>query len=229
MKNHLSALILAAGVALSGFFVYLGISDFSNKDRYVTVRGLSERQVLADKATWSLSSSLSGNDVESLYVRLEPRMQQVIEFLKSKGVTEEEIFRQAPTVYDRSDMYDWEKKRAYMDQYEVSGHLTIVSTDVEKIRNLYLNQLDLMQAGVTIETYNSPSCEYTGLNDLKPEMVEEATRNARIVGDKFAADAKCTLGSIRSARQGQFEVYSDEILPHLRNVRVVTTIEYYLK
>lgn len=229
MKNYVSALLIAIGLSLSGFFIYLGISNYSNKDRMVSVRGLSERQVLADKATWSLSTTITGNDVEPLYEQLEPQVQQVINFLKDRGFTDEEIVREAPTAYDRSDMYEWEKKRLYMDRYEATGHLTIVSKDVEKVRNLYLNQLDLMKAGVNISSYNCPSYEYMGLNDLKPAMVEEATRNARIVGEKFAKDAECELGRIINARQGQFEVDSDEILPHIRKVRVVTTIQYELK
>ena len=97
-----------------------------------------------------------------------------------------------------------------------------------KVRQLQLRQLDLLHSGVILEN-SYISYEYTGLNELKPEMVEEATRNARIVASKFAEDADCKLGSIKSARQGQFEVESDEVMPHMRKVRVVTTIEYFLK
>ena len=93
---------------------------------------------------------------------------------------------------------------------------------------MQLRQLDLIRVGVVLDN-NYISYEYTGLNELKPEMVAEATVNARIVANKFAEDANAKLGNLKSARQGQFEIDSDEVMPHMRKVRVVTTMEYYLK
>lgn len=228
MKNQIWSIIIAIGIALGGYFIYCGIGSFAGRDRYVGVKGLSEREVLADKATWNLSVNVSGNVLERLYPLLDPKMQTVVKYLKSKGVTDEEIIYRAPSFTDRSERYDWDKKKGLMDQYVVTGSLTIVSMDVEKIRQIHMNQLELLQLGVSLEA-SYLDYEYTGLNALKPEMVEEATRNARIVADKFAKDADCTLGSIRTARQGQFQIESDDVLPHKRKVRVVTTIEYYLK
>lgn len=120
------------------------------------------------------------------------------------------------------------KRKGSVDQYVLTGHLNVVSSDVETVRKLQLRQLDLIHSGVVLEN-SYIQYEYTGLNDLKPEMIEEATKNARVVANKFAEDADCKLGSIKSARQGQFEVESDEVMPHMRKVRVVTTIEYFLK
>ncbi|MBQ0056552.1 MAG: SIMPL domain-containing protein [Bacteroidales bacterium] len=225
MKN---SIVLAIGIALAGFFIYCGIDNFASKDRYVTVRGLSECEVMADQVTWDISFNVTGNQLEALYPRLQPKQDQLLSFLKDNGVTDDEIFFSAPTCYDRSDWYNWNEKKAYTDQFVVTGSLTIVSEDVEKIRNIHMQQLELMKRGVVIDG-SRPSYNYMGLNELKPVMVEEATRNARIVANKFAEDADCSIGSIRNARQGQFEVYSDEIRPYMRHVRVVTTIDYFLK
>lgn len=228
MKNLLWSVILACGIALAGYFVYCGLDNFATRDRHVTVKGLSEREVMADKVTWSMSVSVSGNVLELLYGQLGPKQDQLLKFLKQNGVTEDEIFISAPSALDRSDWYNWNEKRGTIDQYVVSGNLTIVSGNVQKIMDLHMKQLELLQHGVLLEG-SSLNFEYTGLNELKPSMVEEATQNARIVANKFAEDAQCSLGSIRTARQGQFEVESDEVLPHKRHIRVVTTIEYYLK
>lgn len=226
MKNQVCALILAIGMALCGYFIYCGIDNIANRDRYVTVKGLAEREVMADKAKWTLSVNVSGNNLEQLYPLLEPKVQAIIDYLKKNGVTDDEIVREAPSTEDRSTWYEWEKKMGYMDRYVLTSNLVIVSMNVDNILNIYANQLDLLKLGAKSLYINY---EYTGLNDLKPEMVEEATRNARTVADKFAKDANCSLGSIRTARQGQFEVTADDVLLYKRKVRVVTTIDYYLK
>lgn len=228
MKNQLWSVLIAVGIALSGYFLYLGIESFTTKDRVVTAKGLSERQVLADKAVWTISFGITGNSIEYLYERLEPKKQALVKFLKSNGISDEEIVFAPSTASDRSSWYDWDKKKGTIDQYELTGHMTVVSKDVEKVRQLQLRQLDLLHSGVILEN-SYISYEYTGLNELKPEMVEEATRNARVVASKFADDANAKLGALKSARQGQFEVESDEVMPHMRKVRVVTTMEYYLK
>ena len=228
MKSQIWSILIALGIALSGYFLYLGIDGFSTKDRVVTAKGLSERQVLADKAVWTISFEISGNSLEHLYERLEPKKTALVQFLKKNGITDDELVFEPSTATDRSTWYDWDKKQGALDQFVLTGHMTIVSSDVEKVRQLQLKQLDLLHSGVILEN-SYIRYEYTGLNDLKPEMVEEATRNARLVATKFAEDANAKLGSLKSARQGQFEVESDEVMPHLRNVRVVTTMEYYLK
>lgn len=228
MKNQIWSAIVALGIALSGYFVYCGIESFATKDRIVTVRGLSEREVLADKAVWNISYSTSGQTLETLYDKLEPKKAEVVKFLNENGIPEEAIVHSPATATDRATWYDWEKKKGLIDRYELTGHLTVVSNNVETVRLLQLRQQDLLRKGIILDN-SYIQYEYTGLNKLKPEMVEEATRNARVVAEKFANDAECTLGSIKTARQGQFEVGSDDVMPHMRKVRVVTTIEYFLK
>ena len=177
MKNYVWALILGIGVALSGYFIYCGIEKIANKDRHVTVKGLSEREVMADKVTWSLSYNVAGNALEFLYESLEPKQDKLIKFLKSNGVKEDEIFLDVPSAEDRSSWYNWNEKKDVMARFVVTGRLTIVSSDVEKIMTLRMKQLDLLKQGVLLDN-SYCSYEYTGLNDLKPEMVEEATKNA---------------------------------------------------
>lgn len=228
MKNQIGSIIIGLGIALAGYFIYCGVSTFASKDRVVTVKGLSEREVLADKAVWNISFSITGNTLDILYEQLEVKKKALVSFLLKNDIDESEMVYAPSTAVDRSTWYEWEKKRDAMDRFELTGHLTVISGDVEKVRQLQLRQIDLMRSGVILEN-SYIQYEYTGLNELKPEMVEDATRNARVVAGKFAADAGCRLGSIKSARQGQFEVTSDDVMPHMRKVRVVTTIEYFLR
>ena len=108
--------------------------------------------------------------------------------------------------------------------------ITVTSTQVEKVIELMKEQISLMKQDVIISNeYNyNTSFEYTSLNDIKPAMIEEATRNARAVAQKFAEDSGSSLGKIRQATQGQFSISSDETTPQIKNIRVVTTVKYAL-
>lgn len=228
MKHLLGSLILAAGIALSGYFIYCGVDNIAHKDRFVTVKGLSERDVLADKVTWTLGFARKGEDLEACYRAIGPDKDRIVAFLKKHGIKDEEIFPDVPSSEDHSTWYNWHEMKGTTPRFTVSQNVVVVTSNVQNIIDLRSDYLAFVDAGIVADI-SSCSYEYTGLNELKPEMVEEATRNARLVAGKFAADAQCTLGSIRTARQGQFEVDSDEVMPHKRHVRVVTTIDYYLK
>ena len=117
-------------------------------------------------------------------------------------------------------------------RYQLKSVITVASDQVDKVRELISRQDELLSAGITCESSweHQTSFSFNGLNELKPEMVEEATRNARAVAEKFAADSESTLGGIKTASQGQFSIYDrDENTPYIKMVRVVTTIEYFLK
>lgn len=230
MKNYVWPSIMAIGIALSGFFIYMGISKFSDRERCVTVKGLSEREVMANRVIWPMSISVTGNDLQPLYSELEEKKNDVIAFLKKGGVKEEEIFVASPSVCDNWEYGYEEAKKKNTPKYNLSIDVTVTSNDVPHILNMLQSQLDLLKKGVNISTSDySLAYEFTDLASLKPEMVEEATKNARSVAEKFAKDAECSLGSISSASQGQFSIEDDYHRPCYKNIRVVTTVSYYLK
>ena len=167
--------------------------------------------------------------MQQLYNEIEKNNSIVVEFLKEGGITEDEIIISAPAVTDRlaqSYVPDNIKFR-----YQAEAVITVTSSQVEKVIDLMKKQVNLMKQGVIISNeYNyNISFEYTSLNDIKPEMVEEATRNARAVAQKFAEDSGSNLGKIRQATQGQFSISSDETTPQIKNIRVVTTVKYALE
>ncbi len=235
MKNNekiTAACILALGIVIMGFALRSGIVAFKDMDRSVSVKGLSEREVMADKVTWPLIYKEIGNDPAEMYELLETKNNQVVAFLKSAGIKDEDIYVNSPVISDRqADNYGNEIMRF---RYKATSVITVTSSDVEKVRSLMRRQAELMKQGIALvtEEYGSNSIvyEFTGLNKVKPEMVEEATKNARITAQKFADDAGSSLGEIRTAQQGQFSIEDrDANTPYIKKLRVVNTIVYSLK
>lgn len=229
----LPSAVIALGIVILGFTVHSGIVTFKDRDRIVSVKGLSEREVKADKVIWPLVYKDLGNDPAEMYRQLEKKNQKIVAFLKSGGLTDSEISVNPPTIVDRqADNYGNEIMNF---RYKATSVITVTSPNVDKVRALMNRQAELMKQDIAIvgEEYggsNSPSYEFTGLNKIKPEMVEEATKNARITAEKFASDSGSELGDIRSASQGQFSIESrDASTPFMKKVRVVTTLEYTLK
>ena len=224
----LPSIAIVAGLALLGFFVSKGLTSIANQEQYVTVKGLAERDVLANKVVWPLPYKCVSNDMQTLYDNIEKNRDIVLSFLKESGITDNEIVISAPAVTDRlaqSYIPDNIKFR-----YQAEAVITVISPQVEKVIELMGKQIELMKDGVIISDEYSyqTQFEYTALNDIKPAMVEEATRNARAVAQKFAEDSDCKLGNIKQATQGQFNITSDETTPQIKNIRVVTTVKYAL-
>lgn len=224
------AIILAVGIAMSGAFVYMGIKKFAEKDRCVTVKGLSEREVLANMATWPMTVSVEGNDLISLFEEADRKKDIVIKFLKDNNFTDKEIAVSSIDTNDRWS-YDYEEARKkHKDRYKVDLRITVTTRQVDRLIETLGKQIDLLKHGIDISTDDwQVEYEYVDLSSLKPEMVEEATKNARKVAEKFAEDADCELGSIFNATQGQFTIEDVYRRPQYKNIRVVTTVAYYLK
>lgn len=227
----ISAAIIAFGIALAGFALKAGVDNFSNRDRDVTVRGLCEREVMANKVTWPIVTKEMGNDLVEIYNKIQRSNALITEFLKSNGIDESEISVNPPAVTDRlADSYDSERITV---RYNVTNVIVVTSSKVQQVQALIDRQTDLMKQGVAIVAGNyqyQTTYEYTDLNSVKPEMIAEATRNAREAAAKFAADSESRLGKIKTARQGQFTIEDcDQYTPYIKNIRVVTSIDYYLE
>ena len=233
MKNsRVEAIILSIGLLLLGVFIERGFSEFAGRDRSVNVKGLAEMEVPADKVTWPLVYKSLGNDLNALYEEIKRSNRTITEFLKEKGLTDKEISINAPVIVDmKAERYGNNQASPY--RYNVTTVITVTSNKVDLVRGLITEQGELLKRGIAITTgdyqYNI-QYEYTGLNTIKPQMIEEATKNARQAAEKFAKDSESTLGKIRHANQGQFSISDrDPNTPHIKKVRVVTTIDYSLE
>ncbi|MBP5381561.1 MAG: SIMPL domain-containing protein [Bacteroidaceae bacterium] len=228
----LAALIIAVGLWLMGDGIGNGIVKYKKMDRKVTVKGLSEREVPANKVTWPLIYKELGNDPSAMFELIEQKNQKVVSFLKAAGLTEDEISVNPPTIRDRqADNYGNEIMNY---RYKAECVITVTSTEVDKIRQLMKRQSELMKQGIALvsEEYgdNSIRYEFTGLTSIKPEMVEEAMKNAAATAEQFAHDADAKLGGVITAQQGQFSIEDrDANTPYIKRVRVVNTVEYAIK
>ena len=232
MKNlRLEAVVMALGLVLMGLMIRGGINDFKDKERIVSVKGLAEMEVPADKVIWPLVYKELGNDPVSIYNKIAEKNAAVVKYLKQNGVAEEEISIAPAEIIDmEADRYA-SQNVAY--RYNATSVITVTSKNVDLIRKLITKQTELLKQGIAIaggDYRYSVSYEFTGLNNVKPQMIEEATKNARAAAEKFAKDSDSSLGKIRNASQGQLSISDrDSNTPYIKNIRVVTTVNYYLK
>lgn len=228
-KKHLiPSIAIIIGFALLGYFISSGLKSIANQDQYVTVKGLAEREVMANKVVWPLPYKCVSNDMNQLYKEVERNSRTITAFLNDNGITDEEIIVSVPVVTDRLAQSYTPDNIKY--RYQAEAVITVTSSKVEKIIELMKQQITLLEQGVVVgsEYGYETRFEFTDLNSIKPEMVEEATRNARAVAQKFANDSGSELGKIKQASQGQFSISSDETTPQIKNIRVVTTVKYSL-
>lgn len=232
MKNWMKeAAILAIGMVLLGFFIKSGIEGFKEKDRAVNVKGLAEMEVPANKVIWPLMYKIVGNDLLTLYNSINDKNDAIVSFLKSNNIKESEISVSAPEIIDmQAERYS---STPAPFRYNVTSVITVSSENVDQVRKLIGEQSELLKQGIAVTggdyRYNV-QYEFTKLNDVKPQMIEEATKNARLAAEKFAKDSNSKLGKIRNAYQGQFTITDrDANTPYIKSIRVVTTLDYYLE
>ena len=229
MKENrlLAAAVIAVGIICLGWFVKAGIDNFANKDRHVTVKGLAEREVPADKVTWSIGTKVTGNDLPMLYESINLQLDKIKSFLKQNGLDEKEITVNPPTINDLEAREWGENNKSF--RYIVSTTITVATGKVEQVNKAIFRQAELLKQGVAIENSDA-QYEYASFQQMKPEMMTEAIRNAQKTAEQFAQASNARLGEIQTAGQGQFEIDNrDENTPYIKKLRVVTTITYSLK
>lgn len=226
----LAGLFVAVGIIVLGFSLKSGIKGFIQKERVVSVKGLAEKEVEADRVIWPLSYKDIGDNLSVLYNHMEKKNNTIISFLKANGIEESEITVAAPEIIDMQAERYGNNNVPY--RYNVTSVLTVTSSKVNLVRKLMTSQSDLLKEGIAISGGDyryTTQFLFTKLNEVKPGMIEEATKNARATAQKFAEDSDSKLGKIRSASQGQFSISDrDANTPYIKNIRVVTTIDYYL-
>lgn len=226
MSRIREATILAIGIVLLGWYIKSGIDDFSNKDRKVTVKGLAEREVKADKVTWSISTNEMGNDLPTLYENINTKTNKIKAFLKQNGIEDSEVTVNPPTVNDL-ESNQWSENRKNF-RYIINTTLTVSTQKVDLVNKAIFKQAELLKQGVAIEGSN-PHYEYVSFQQMKPEMMEEAIKNAQKTAEQFAKASESELGKIQTAGQGQFEIDDRDMnTPYIKKLRVVTTVTYAL-
>ncbi|MBM1104553.1 SIMPL domain-containing protein [Aurantibacter crassamenti] len=231
--DWLKTLIFCISIVIAGFFIGNMHKTGKQYDRFVQVKGLSEREVNADLAVWPINITLTANDLNALKNNIEKQNDEVYDFFIAQGFEKNELTKGSTNINDvRADIYN-SNFRNNDFRYLAKSEFTVRTNDINKLQKSLSEYLTLMSKGILLGSKNTwRPIEYifTGLNDLKPSMIEEATKNAREVAEKFARDSDSQVGEIRMARQGLFSINDrDENTPQIKMVRVVSTIDFQLK
>lgn len=220
--------ILSLGLVAGGYLLGDGLTRMKMAERSVTVRGLAEREVTADLATWTISYSATAQDMASAQASVDQDAASIRAFFAGLGFPEDSI---QPTGANVSSYTN-----EGVTNFTVRQRMTLRTTDIERAQRAVRQQADLVRRGVLLEEGSGMSYTFTKLNDIKPEMVAEATRDARASAQQFAEDSGADVGGIRQATQGYFEItardgdgggWGSADTP-FKKVRVVTTVDFYL-
>jgi hypothetical protein len=242
-KSIILALSILIGLFLLGFFIFKGLKTFSDKDRVVTVKGLAEMNMTATLATVSLDFSFSGDNLQEIMKQTENKKNAIVNYLTNIGHNKNDITINNTIVTDREKYYEtqWQNNQQVqvkINRYTISQSVTLQSKDVRNTENKIAQiKLDLVSKDLTCNV----NSEYTfpELNSIKPQLIAESTKNARIAGEQFANDSQAKLGKIKTASQGQITIagqyYYDEETsekpkePYIQKARVVSTIVFFLE
>lgn len=222
----LQAAIIAFGLLLLGLCIKGGFDNFTNKDRRVTVKGLSEREVDANKVTWNITLAASGDEMRPVIAYVNNKVEGVKKFLKEKGLEgKATITVESPNVSDNLSNYYGDRPPRYA--YTVNRTIRISSNDTKLIDSVKSQEAELIDRDIILES-SYTSYEYTKFQELKPEMMAEAIANAEKTASQFAENSHSKINKIVEAGQGEFSIDEGDA-PYKKKVRVVSTITYSLK
>lgn len=228
-KKNLMGPAIFMGLLAVATAMIISVNVMISANRSVNVRGLCEKEVMADRAIWPIVFKQGGKSLKTMSAQIKKQNADVIAWLKAAGFSDEEISVTSPKT---EDLRTYTSENRSFD-YMMTSVITVCTSQVDKVIEMRARELDLMDMGIAVSgsSWEYPvTFDYTSLNDIKPEMIEQATVNAREAADKFAKDSGSKVGKIISATQGQFSINSrDDNNPHIKTVRVVTTVQYQLK
>lgn len=223
-----SAGLLTVGLIVGGYLLGDGLLRAKMADRSVTVRGLAEREVTADLATWTIAYSAQSSDLGSAQADMDRDTAAITKFFKELGFEADALKPTGANVNQYSS--------SGIPQYTIRQRLSLRTKDIDKAQAAVARQFDLVRRGVVLEDGSGMSYTFTKLDEIKPEMVAAATKDARKSAEQFAEDSGTDVGGIKSATQGYFSInsrdgdgggYGVTDTPY-KKVRVVTTVNFYL-
>ncbi len=226
----IAAALIAIGLIGSGWFAAEGMRKLRTADRYVTVKGSAEKIVDADLVVWPLSQTVGGNELGAVQAQLDANTRTIRDFLTSAGFKDDEIVVSPPRLEDRW-AYSYGDNRP-PERYRYSNTVTLRSNRVTAALAALRRSGDVVAKGVMLNTDDGggPDFDYTQLNEVKPALIAEATANARKSAEQFAKDSGARIGGIRNANQGVISIENrDAGSPQIKKIRVVTTVEYFLR
>lgn len=230
-SNLIAGLLVAIGIAFAGLFLSHALIKSRQYDRYVDVKGLAERNVKANQAIWQISFNNADDDLATLYKGIADSQNKIKDFLLTQGFQANDLEVQPVSVVDNQS-YGYSSSNSQNKRYSANGGIIVNTAQVDKVQSVMQLTGSLVQQGVVV-TNSNVNYVYNNLNDIKPEMLNEATMNAKLAAESFASNSHSQLGSIRSASQGLFTITDasgqGSGTSIMKKVRIVTSVEYYLQ
>jgi hypothetical protein len=238
----IAGLCLVVGLSVAGYFVSRGGIHFRSGSRVVTVKGLVEREVKADQAVWTLGLRRASETLQDAHARISADRNTVMAFLRKQGFADAEIEQQPTRTVDKLAR-DYQPQPGDRLRYVVTTSVVVRTPSVDQVRTALGSTEELLKAGVVLDGERegggaNPRYVVSKFNDLRPQLLADATKNARATAQQFAADAGARVGSIRSANQGSIQIFGidggDESAPFsptsspVKRIRVVSTFEFDL-
>lgn len=226
-KNYILGISIVLAALVLGLMLVCTVKTLKSYDDTVKVRGLCEKEVPADRVVWRISYNEKDNSLADLRTTIRRNNDVIVKKLRDAGFTEDEI-KVGNANYD--DRYTWSNNTSMITyRYQANQTVTVFTKNLDLVRKLQQTlETDLVNQNILANSY--ADYQYLGLNEIKPSMIAESLENARTAADEFAKNSHSKIGKMRTASQGYFEVEDlDENTPQVKKVRVVTTVEYYLK
>jgi len=235
---------LIVGLTAAGYFIGRGTARFKSEVRTVTVKGLVEREVNADEAVWTLSLRRAGDDLGEAHRRISKDRDAVLAFLRQQGFNDDEITRQPTRTVDKLAREFGQPQATERFRFLVTSAIVVRSANVEQVQKSLGATEELLKAGVILDgdregSAANPRYLVSKFNELRPQLLAAATKNARAIAQQFAADSGVSVGKIHSANQGSIQIFgsdgNDESGPYsptstpVKKIRVVSTFEFELK
>ena len=225
-KNYILGVSIVLAAFVLGLMLVWTVRTLKSFDDTVTVRGLCEREVPADRVVLRISYTDQDNSLVDLRQRVTNNDNTIIKILKDAGIKDDEIKFTTANFNDRYSSY---YSSSILFRYSASQTINVFTSNMELAAKLQ-NTIDgdLLKKDIISSTY--ANFEYNGLNEIKPSMIAESLEKARESAEEFAKNSHSRIGKMRTASQGYFEIDDlDENTPQIKKIRVVTTVEYYLK
>jgi hypothetical protein len=235
---------LLIGLTAAGYFIGRGTARFKSDMRTVTVKGLVEKELKADEAVWTLSLKRASDDLKDVHARISADRDAVLAFLHNQGFDDEEIARQPTRTVDKLAREFGQSQNAERFRYLVSSAIVVRTAKIEMVQKSLSSTEELLKAGVILDgeregSAANPRYVVAKFNDLRPQLLADATKNARTIAQQFANDSGATVGKIHSANQGSIQIFgsdgNDESGPYsptstpVKKIRVVSTFEFELR
>ncbi len=238
-RSWLPAALLALGILGGGYLVGRGFTQSRLGDRFVTVKGVVERDVEADLAVWTIQFSAGGNNLGEVQRTVARNLRSTMDFLEDHQISPELVLVEGVRVVDATaNAY---QQGPITNRFSVTQTIIVRSEEPRRVQAASQDVGTLVEGGVVLvsgQEYGpgGPTYIFRGLNDIKPAMLAEATARAREAAVEFASDADSRLGGIRRANQGVFEILPRDPAPGVmeqnrmeKSIRVVATVEYFLR